>query len=429
MKMKTKNGDDKISALSDELLLHILSFLPITDSVATCFLSRRWRNLWDRLFVSDFDFDDGDRQIDFVEFVNAGVIITRRKEPNNICKFHLLSTSSTVDIQSPLATWISAALGPHLQEISITLSSPCFFPRCIFRCKSLVSLRLECRHMHVEMIANAYQLPSLKKLELKVCSASCLISLLLCCPNLETLKLDFYKGHTPLLHIGMLSSLKSLTLLGLGKEVGSITINTPLLEHLNINLKSTKCGTLSVTSNLHSLVHVHLNIVHPVGDVVKLLNKLYMAQSLSLNVATITNFHEGRGMEFPEFHRLVRLELIVNYLDSSFVMNVLQHCCVLESFQIHCLEHRRKRKRTCWTQPTVAPSCVESHLKTLEFRGYCDFEEERTFLAYFLERGLVLKKMKIFHGFRNLSVDKKHQILKTLCTLPRSSNICQLMFD
>ncbi|KAL4285792.1 hypothetical protein AHAS_Ahas19G0021600 [Arachis hypogaea] len=139
--MKTKNGDDKISALSDELLLHILSFLPITDSVATCFLSRRWRNLWDRLFVSDFDFDDGDRQIDFVEFVNAGVIITRRKEPNNICKFHLLSTSSTVDIQSPLATWISAALGPHLQEISITLSSPCFFPRCIFRYYSFILIQ------------------------------------------------------------------------------------------------------------------------------------------------------------------------------------------------------------------------------------------------------------------------------------------------
>ncbi|MED6204483.1 hypothetical protein PIB30_117415 [Stylosanthes scabra] len=62
----------------------------------------------------------------------------------------------------------------------------------------------------------------------------------------------------------------------------------------------------------------------------------------------------------------------------------------------------KKRKRTR-ALPSVAPSCVESHLKDVEFRGYCDTKEERAFVAYILERGLVLKKMKILHGLKNSS--------------------------
>lgn len=39
-------GEDKISALSDDLLVHILLFLPTRDVVATMILSKRWRSIW-----------------------------------------------------------------------------------------------------------------------------------------------------------------------------------------------------------------------------------------------------------------------------------------------------------------------------------------------------------------------------------------------
>jgi len=39
-------GEDRISALPDDALHHILFFLPSDDAVQTCVLARRWRHLW-----------------------------------------------------------------------------------------------------------------------------------------------------------------------------------------------------------------------------------------------------------------------------------------------------------------------------------------------------------------------------------------------
>uniref|UniRef100_A0A0D9XQ57 F-box domain-containing protein n=1 Tax=Leersia perrieri TaxID=77586 RepID=A0A0D9XQ57_9ORYZ len=39
-------GEDRIGALPDEVLHHVLSFLPSQEAVRTCLLARRWRNLW-----------------------------------------------------------------------------------------------------------------------------------------------------------------------------------------------------------------------------------------------------------------------------------------------------------------------------------------------------------------------------------------------
>uniref|UniRef100_A0ACD5X468 Uncharacterized protein n=1 Tax=Avena sativa TaxID=4498 RepID=A0ACD5X468_AVESA len=40
------SGADRISALPEETLLHVLTFLPAHEAVQTSLLARRWRNLW-----------------------------------------------------------------------------------------------------------------------------------------------------------------------------------------------------------------------------------------------------------------------------------------------------------------------------------------------------------------------------------------------
>lgn len=41
-----EDGHDHISALPDDALEHILSFIPAQDAVRTCVLARRWRHIW-----------------------------------------------------------------------------------------------------------------------------------------------------------------------------------------------------------------------------------------------------------------------------------------------------------------------------------------------------------------------------------------------
>ncbi|XP_042405152.1 F-box/LRR-repeat protein 25-like [Zingiber officinale] len=49
-------GEDYLSNLPDELLHHILSFLPTIDSIRTSVLARRWRRVWTSVPVVDFSY-------------------------------------------------------------------------------------------------------------------------------------------------------------------------------------------------------------------------------------------------------------------------------------------------------------------------------------------------------------------------------------
>ncbi|KAK9282608.1 hypothetical protein L1049_010826 [Liquidambar formosana] len=50
-----ETGVDLINVLTDDILLHILSFLTVKDAVKTSILSRRWRFLW--AYISNLNFD------------------------------------------------------------------------------------------------------------------------------------------------------------------------------------------------------------------------------------------------------------------------------------------------------------------------------------------------------------------------------------
>ena len=85
-------------------------------------------------------------------------------------------------------------------------------------------------------------------------------------------------------------------------------------------------------------------------------------------------------------------------------------------------------KISSWTQPTSVPKCVTSHLEIFTFIRYHDYADEHEFVAYILERGLVLKRMEILSQVFG-DQKEKHEILKGLSLIPRGSNMCQLEFD
>ncbi|XP_040247415.1 F-box protein At1g19070-like [Aegilops tauschii subsp. strangulata] len=52
---------DRFGDLTDDLLWHVLSFLPSDDALQTCVLDTRWRDLWRRTTSLHFNVDDCER--------------------------------------------------------------------------------------------------------------------------------------------------------------------------------------------------------------------------------------------------------------------------------------------------------------------------------------------------------------------------------
>ena len=85
----TDDYKDIISNLPDSLLCHILSFLPIRDSVSTSILSSRWRPLWTVVPVLYLDqrelgeelFDESNGKFKFVDIVSRIMTLRRIATP------------------------------------------------------------------------------------------------------------------------------------------------------------------------------------------------------------------------------------------------------------------------------------------------------------------------------------------------------------
>ncbi|KAL6595470.1 hypothetical protein ACP70R_047810 [Stipagrostis hirtigluma subsp. patula] len=74
-------GEDRISALPDELLHRVLYFLPPREAVRTCMLSPRWRKVWKSMTALRITGGGGWRRAqDFNKFVNS-LLLFRDRSP------------------------------------------------------------------------------------------------------------------------------------------------------------------------------------------------------------------------------------------------------------------------------------------------------------------------------------------------------------
>ncbi|CAA0808517.1 Putative FBD-associated F-box protein [Striga hermonthica] len=149
---------DRLSSLPDEVISHILSFLPTMWSVATSILGKRWRFLWAHVPCLDFsgvDFnDDGTQDSDIIHRVIL------RHEAKRMDTLTLCDLNCN-DYQ--LETLITAAIDRGIQNLYLELDFDTF-PRCIFNCKTIVDLKLDVSYMRVLLSAvDNVSLPSLKK--------------------------------------------------------------------------------------------------------------------------------------------------------------------------------------------------------------------------------------------------------------------------
>ncbi|KAL3503226.1 hypothetical protein ACH5RR_037675 [Cinchona calisaya] len=155
--------DDMISNLPDAVLLHILSILTTKDAVATGVLSNSWEYLWINVLNLHLQDLDGKKH-SFKNFVYR--VLLQLTAPS-IRKFHL-QFKSDKDINScDVESWFLIAVARNVQEVNPVCQSkpPIHLPRCVFTCRTLVSLAL-CGRVVIKFPSSSFCFPSLKNLDL-----------------------------------------------------------------------------------------------------------------------------------------------------------------------------------------------------------------------------------------------------------------------
>jgi len=181
---------DRISALPDSVICHILSFLSTKQSAATSILSKIWNPLW--LSVPSLDFDERN----FTDFNTLRLfvysVMLARDPTLPIRSFRLKSRGISSGFNPhDVDRFINAAMQRGIQNLNLDIG---FFklPTCVFSCINLTVLKL--RALKIQDLPDV-NFPLLKTLHLDSIffppsgaqCHRCLKRLLSGCPILEDL--------------------------------------------------------------------------------------------------------------------------------------------------------------------------------------------------------------------------------------------------
>ncbi|XP_057442779.1 FBD-associated F-box protein At5g56380-like [Lotus japonicus] len=229
---------DRISWLPDEILCHILSFLPTHDAFATSLLSKRWKPLWrsgPTLFFDDQNYIiNNHKPYDcFSKFIYRAI---RNRYPHlPITSFRLQCGASSFNLSdSDVTTWVNSAIQCGIENLHIELpsSDPVLcFRSSVFSCKTLVVLKL--KGLDIDEFS-IFDLPSLKTLNLIDVSfekPQYLMELLSGCQILEDMRLRFiYCGYSSTPCNNNLTRFSKLV----RADIHAIGLDIPLKEICNV---------------------------------------------------------------------------------------------------------------------------------------------------------------------------------------------------
>ncbi|KAK6132359.1 hypothetical protein DH2020_033919 [Rehmannia glutinosa] len=249
-KSSRKPSMDRLSALPDDVICHILSFLSSKNSVATSVLGRRWKFLWTFVPNIDLGLTYGDDDVNLWTDTNLWngfpkIIINRvmllHKAPR-INTFRLCNNLHDCR-EYELRAWIRTAISRGVRNIEICFNYNIYLPQCLFTYKTLVDLTLIC-HVDIPVSFDVY-LPALKKLTLGIVryeSAESFSRLLSGCPVLEELimgsfvvrssRMCFYVCSPTLIRLTLYPSLK-IVAHEFYRNCYRVKIDTPALRYLH----------------------------------------------------------------------------------------------------------------------------------------------------------------------------------------------------
>ncbi|XP_027171281.1 F-box/LRR-repeat protein At3g59190-like [Coffea eugenioides] len=437
----TEPAIDMISDLPELVLFHILSFLPTNDAVATSILSTKWRFLWTKMTI--FNFDDGlfpaggsgpsgrrNRRLDagkreiFVNFVDRVFLVTAA----TFMKKLSLKCGKRCG-QNHINNWIRTAIGRGVEELDLTTYGHGLDYRLpgssLFICKTLVALNLSGDVMINETSSGSF--PNLKILYLtsvKYQSDDSVRKFISSCLVLEQLTVVRDREDNVVTFTISAPTLKHLTIDFRSCSDDSdraLKINAPALQCLNL------FDDLSINfmvEDLTSLVEAKVDVFNKKmlmynegyrDSVVGFLMSLHNAKILCLR------YHSVEVLSYywisTRFQNLIRLVLQSRYCDWIALEDLLQQAENLETFHVNA-------RFIHWREPEQVPKCVSSTLTRIFLGSFGCVKYERTMVKYFLNNAKVLKSMEILTY--NVDELKKENTLQKILRFQRASQACQI---
>ena len=275
---------DRISNLPDELICHILSFLPTRQAFATKRLSKRWALLCYSLSVLSFLFDDGTVQDDddgtilddddetvldddysiaiywFCHFVDT-LVLSPSAINKSINTFSLTFISRSYDVDNQrFHAWVEAAKQRHVKEFHLFMNNVTLNPT-IFTSQTLVVLKLE--RLKVEAETLIVDFPSLKTLHLRFVrfqNKNDFMKLLNACPILE----DLHTSHPRYVENNEVEEFKTLFLSKLVRaDIGPIDVPFNAISKVEfLRIDYEQKATLTSIPVFRNLIHIELLFYH-----------------------------------------------------------------------------------------------------------------------------------------------------------------------
>ncbi|CAH9069460.1 unnamed protein product [Cuscuta epithymum] len=435
---RIRDSIDRISALPDCLLVHIISFLVVKTAAATSILGKRWQFLWSELRSLEFKFYDWGKSketkntIEFVAWVNR-IIATRR---GNYLEKMIVDFKYEDCFAPDVDSWFEFALKNKVKEITFSRSySKDFYilRELMYSNSSLTSLSLEGCIFYPERSIKWSSLTKLNISEVNL-PQSVVEKILSGCPVLTSLDLSECWGFTVL-------EINSRNLCELrvkdpeNKESGGLLqISAPYIKYLNLWFYAV--GRQIKFKDISSLISADIDFSEPILDLIipedvlsntkEIFEKIHHVKELELGseplkalAALVLN-----GWHLPKYKlRCLEIDMICEAGQTiPGIFEVLESSPDIETLVLHCydpdlLDHN-------WTPPTKENLvCDLLHLKTIRMSRLADpklaGDPLLTLARILLKSTPVLEEMEISLHIKDTNVFVK--IGQTLLNYSRSS--------
>ncbi|RID69351.1 hypothetical protein BRARA_C01449 [Brassica rapa] len=398
---------DMISNLPDDLLIRILSLLPISEAMNTSLLSKRWESLWKMMPVLKYVEKSCPTMTSqgFVEFCRRSL------------QLH----------EAPVLKTLTIKL--QLQSVPLILSS---LPETVFQ--KLVVLKLYMirylvfddpppgRYFSDGKPSVCFR--SLKGLHLRsvsFCDEQYFCRLISACPLLEDVFFDTVRTCAP----------KTIFLPPPQKI---LEISTPCLKYLKIKNIT---GRLIFTKDMPNLVAATLEVdPSQTSDFLRILTSV---EFLSIHLYA----NEVLLLADKISQRLLRLELcIYGKISRNLLLHLLKHSPKLRVLKLQ--EIHELLMGPAWTDPcqlayfkkfddpppsvcnpSSVPECLSFYLQTFKWRCYRGKMEEKEVVRYILQNARCLKTATIYVS--SCRKKKERLKIKELKSMPKASTSCLLV--